>query len=307
MASDRTSRTARSPDAAHVAGAGISVTVDVTAGPRIVSARGATGEELLAQLIPPVRVGPATGPRTDLHGGHRLWVAPEVPEMTYTCDDGPATLAVFDGGAVAADAGRPLARRLEVEAVGSTVRLRHVVTNTGDQALRLAPWAITQLRPGGTAYLPVGRRSPDVHGLQASGAIITWPYTRLEDPRIGLRDGVVTIDAAGMTPDTGPVKVGTDGTEPWMAYVVGDDVIIIRPPSRPPPGAFADLGATLQSYACHRFVELETVGALTHLLPGEDRVLEQRWSVHRRTWHPDEPALPHLRQLSSGDPGDQFG
>lgn len=152
------------------------------------------------------------------------------------------------------------------------------------------------------ACLPVGGRPLDEHGLQASGAIVTWPYTRLDDPRIGLGQRAVTIDAAGMTPDARPVKLGTDGTEPWMAYVVGQDVIIMWCPPRPPAAAFADLGATLQSYACHRFVEMEAVGPLTDVQPGEHRVLEQHWSLHRRSWEPGEPALPHLRELARTPP-----
>ncbi|WP_370325330.1 hypothetical protein [Euzebya sp.] len=277
------------------------LTVDVAHGPRVVSLLDLDGQELMASLDPPVAVGPTTGPQAHLRGGHRLWPAPEVPAVTYACDDAVGRVVRTGRGAVAVDDGTPVRRRLEVATDGDVVRLEHTITNTGSDPLPVAPWALTQLRPGGVVHLPVGDTPADEHGLQASGAILTWPYTRLADPRIALTDGVVVIDATGMAPDAPPIKLGVDGSIPWAAYVVGDTVLIVHGPTRSPTAAYVDLGATVQSYACGRFVELEVLGPLVVLEPGESTALPVRWTVHPRppgTGADLAAALPRLAALA---------
>jgi hypothetical protein len=53
----------------------------------------------------------------------------------------------------------------------------HSLTNQGLWPIETAPWAITQLKPGGVAILPqqVGPADPD--GVQPNRTLALWPYT----------------------------------------------------------------------------------------------------------------------------------
>ena len=78
-------------------------------GPRVVSLSWRDGAELFAQLEPSVTVEHPDRPYV-LHGGHRLWVAPEVPAVTYAPDDAPCEVRE-DGETILIDEVVPLAKR----------------------------------------------------------------------------------------------------------------------------------------------------------------------------------------------------
>ena len=293
--------TAVGPDRQAVLRAGdLAVVVDGGAGPRISSLRH-RGTELLAVLDPPEVVGPAGGPQLSLHGGYRLWVAPESPEVTYRLDDRPCPVAADEGRAVVADAGTPLARRLEVVLDDTGLTTSHTLRNTGDHPLDVAPWAITQVRPGGQVVLPIGRTPVDAHGMQASGLVTTWPYTDLSDERIAFRPGLVTLEGRARDHATGPdaTKVGVDGFAGWMAVLLDGTVLVVRTAPRPALGSFADLGATSQAYVHRRFTEVESLGPLTTLAPGGSRTLEQRWTIaDAPATDPDVDAVAAIAQAA---------
>lgn len=298
MGDDRGAET--SGGARVLADGDLRLTLDASHGPRVTSLTGVDGEELMVELSPPLVIGPPEGPRLALHGGHRLWAAPEVPAVTYALATGGGTLRTDGDHVRVGDEGTPIARRIVVAVADGEVRLRHTLVNTGTDVRAMAPWAITQLQPGGIVCMPVGAAPSDEHGLQASGAIVTWPYTRLDDPRIAMAAHAVTIDSGGMTSEDDPVKLGVDGSVPWAAYVRGPSVFVLRgtPPPRDAP--LVDLGATVQSYVCGDFVELELLGPLTEVAPGGSVTLDEVWSVHRRTWAEDEPLADHVRPLVPG-------
>lgn len=259
---------------------GMSVTIDVSAGPRITSLVTPSGTELLVRLDPPLSAGPAGGHEVPLYGGHRLWVAPEIPELTYASDESTGDLMVEDRTAAARDHGTPIARTLHVVAGKSSVRVRHTITNTGPTPLVVAPWAITQMRPGGVAYLPVGRQSPDAHGLQASGLVAIWPYTRLDDPRLTFDHDIVRLMSIVDDTKRSPVKVGVDGAEAWLAYTLNGEALLVKTDERAADVSYVDHGAAVQSYMCDDFVELEALGPSSRLPAGGNQSLDLVWTSH---------------------------
>ena len=243
------------------------VTVDV--GPRVLGLEGA-GANVLA-VTPDASLAFPGGGTCHLVGGHRLWAAPEVPAVTYAPDDAPcAVTEVPDGARFAAPVDAAgLARTIEVRASASGWSVAHAVANLGGAPVVLAPWAITQVRLGGEAFLPLPREG---EGPTADRALVLWPYTELSDPRYRFTDDGVAI--AG-TP--GPAtKVGAAPGAGWVAYRIDGEVLRIAAEGSG-DGARADLGAATQVYACETFLELETLGPLRSLAPGEV-------ATHRETW-----------------------
>lgn len=254
------------------------ITTDV--GPRILSVAlpDGTGDGLLASL-PDLHIDRAGWPRFQLHGGHRLWAGPELPETTYLPDNGPIAVERTADG-VSCSYLEPvtgLRRTVRVTPGEDSVVVDHMLTNQGASAPEVAPWAITMCTPGGEAWVPrfLGALDPD--GVQANGSLVTWPYTRLADERLVLDDPVVRLRSVGGAPS--PCKIGMPGRAGWMAYRLGGTVLVKRV-TYIEGATYPDLGASLQCYSGGDFIEIETLGPLVTLAPGSSIDHRETWSLH---------------------------
>ncbi len=132
----------------------VALVVTISTGPRILGLL-VEGENLFAVLPDATLDGP-DGERFRFLGGHRLWVAPEVPSITYRSDDRACAVSgVEDGVRVEApEDGAQLAKAITVRRDPPGWIVDHVVRNVSQRSMTIAPWAITQLRTGGEAVLP---------------------------------------------------------------------------------------------------------------------------------------------------------
>jgi hypothetical protein len=259
--------------ALHCAVPRISVVVALDVGPRILALTPDGGPNLFAEM-PDETIGDY-----HLYGGHRLWTAPEIPARTYRPEDEPVDLALTDDSVTLT--GPPdrdgIRKRISLTFLtdGARVAVAHELRNEGSGTLEMAPWAITQVPLGGTAVLPVAPMEPDA--LLPTRSIVLWPYTRLEDPRLRLENERVTLDASvdggGARLKVGvPNAVGrlTYSRGPWrFTKHVTPDASLAR----------VDLGATMQAFADGRCVELETLGPLRSLEPGDTVEHHELWEV----------------------------
>jgi hypothetical protein len=201
---------------------------------------------------------------------------PEEPAVTYEPDDRPCAVAtVGDGVRVEAPPdGAGLVKALRIGPAGDGWIVDHELRNVSEEPLTVAPWAITQLLPGGTAVLALGDRGA---GPQADRSLVLWPYTDLDDPRLRFsRDGV-EVSAA---PGPGPLKVGAAPGRGRVAYRLGTEVLEKRvdvDPTLPYP----DRGAAVQVFVRDDFCELETLGPLVRLGPGEATTHRETWTLHQ--------------------------
>jgi hypothetical protein len=247
-----------------------SIVVITSTGPRVF---GLTGGDGLFAVLPGSGLDVPGGERFAFVGGHRLWAAPEVPELTYHPDDRPCAVEI-DGGvrAEAPPDGAGLVKAVEVRADGDDWIVDHELRNVSDGALTIAPWAITQLVPGGVARLPLG----DVgEGLQADRALVLWPYTRLDDPRLAVEADGVRIHAV---PGGGPLKVGAAPGDGSLSYE-RDGRRFVKRVELDPAGTYADRGAAAQVYVNDAFCELESLGPLREVEPGGAVEHRERWTL----------------------------
>jgi hypothetical protein len=215
-----------------------------------------------------------------MHGGHRLWSAPEVPEVTYRSDDEPVTVErAADSVAFSHhQASTGLRRTMRITPTPDSVVIDHALRNDGAATTRVAPWAITMLTPGGEAWLPRSLDALDANGLQANGSLVLWPYTRLGDPRLVLGDPVIRVRAVAGS--EGRVKVGLQGRPGWATYRLGDAVLVKRV-AWLEGETYPDMDASIQCYSCGDFIEVETLGPLATLSPGDTTVHRETWSLAR--------------------------
>ena len=251
------------------------VTVTDEFGPRIMGVRLDDGPEMLARLGPSVSLD---GPHGTYHfrGGHRLWAAPEVPHVSYAPDDTACGVATGDGTiAVSAPADAAgFAKTITIGADGNALVVDHRLRWEGTEPVRVAPWAITLFPLGGTAIVPVAASAGDEH--QADRTLVLWPYTDLTDPRLTFRAATVLVDAAG-----GPrLKIGT-GPDPVRLGYLHDGCLFTKTVAPDTGGDHADFGAVAQVYTEADFCELESLGRLVDLAPGEEVVHRETWRVER--------------------------
>jgi hypothetical protein len=163
-------------------------------------------------------------------------------------------------------------KALEVRRADGGWLVDHEIRNASPRPVTLAPWAITQLRPGGTATLPLPPRGD---GPQADRSLVLWPYTDLADPRIRVDPGVLRIRSTAAGP---ALKLGVAPGEGAVSYRLGGEVFEKR--ADVDLGAeYADRGAALQVYLCDDFCELETLGPLRELEPGAAATHRERWTL----------------------------
>jgi hypothetical protein len=252
----------------------VAIVVTISAGPRVLGML-VEGENLFA-VLPDATLDTPHGERFRFLGGHRLWVAPEVPSITYRPDDRPCAVTEVEHG-VGVEAppdGAQVAKAIWVRRASDGWIVDHVVRNTSRRSLTIAPWAITQLRTGGDAVLGIPSSGD---GPQADRSLVLWPYTDLGDPRIRFGRNEVRVDAARNGP---PLKLGAAPSDGWLVYELGNHRFEKRV-DVDPNATYADRGAVVQVYLCDEFCELETLGPLEVVPPGGSITHRERWMVGR--------------------------
>ena len=221
-------------------------------------------------------------------GGWRLWIAPERRATTYALDNSRCEAEVVGGNSVRVT-GPPqpaagIQKRVDVTLLPDEPRLRIAsrIKNISDRPLTYAAWSLPVLRPGGRAFVP-----QDVGSLTAFDAIrrlLLWSYTKLADPRYHFGDRLIEIDHTQVKPappgQSGrrddESKIGVDSAQGWAAYLLDGTLFLKRFP-HDGKAQYPDGGATIEVYSSHEFLELENLGPLTTIAPGEEIVLPEDW------------------------------
>ena len=214
-------------------------------------------------------------------GGHRLWHSPEAMPRTYIPDNEGATVSELPNGVrieMPAEPWTNIAKAIEIELNPATpqVILRHELRNDGAWAVEFAPWALTMLRLGGVAILPQPQESVDEAGLLANRRLMLWSYTRVDDPRLLLRDDFILIRA---NPSLPPLKLGYFNPHGWMAYWL-DGTLFVKRHDPQVGGRYPDDGCNAESYCNDKFIELESLGPLQSVEPGKTVLHTELWEMY---------------------------
>jgi hypothetical protein len=267
------------------------------AGPRILRFARGGGPSLFAEL-PGVSLESRAG-RLALLGGHRLWRAPEIPQITWEPDDKPVEIERLDDGFLIT--GAPdrdgMVKSIAVREGDSTLMVEHELSNRSASTVRCAPWAITQLTPGGVAILPLPAGPLDADGVLPNRSIVLWPYTDLTAPELTIGATDIRVTASATAPAT---KVGTQNRRGWMAYAGDGEVFVKWSPLHDDAGEYADLGASIECYRNDRFIELETVGTLVDVVPGATVGHREVWALYELEGRTLDELLDSLRQEVAG-------
>lgn len=255
----------------------VALWVTQEAGPRVIGLQLPGGGNLMA-VIPGVASTTPSGNVYQFRGGHRLWHAPEDPERTYLPDDAPVAITSIPNGIQVTqpvEAGSGIEKRMSITLSGESAQviIDHTLTNRGLWPVELAPWAITQLKPGGFAILPQATAET---GLLPNRRLAFWPYASINSPHLQLGDRYIFVHAAM---NDGKFKMGWANPAGWLAYAV-DDTLFVKRAAYQADGDYYDFGSSSECYCDPRIIELETLGPRTTLPPGGSINLREEWRLY---------------------------
>jgi len=275
-------------------------------GPRIIDVRRVGGDNLLQ---PRDGIGGSGEAQYMFRGGWRLWIAPERRETTYALDN-TACSASVEGhtlhviGPAQPEAGIRKQVDVTLQPGEPRLQIRSRIKNISDHPVTYAGWSLPVLRPGGRAFVPLDVGSETA--FDAIRRVILWSYTDIADPRYRFGNRLIEIDHARVRPGSpkssgrggDESKIGSDSAQGWTAYLL-DRTLLLKRFAHDPGATYPDGGSTIEIYSNQQFLELEHLGPLTTIQPGEEILLpEDWWLFDPVSIPPDEAgALGALQQL----------
>jgi hypothetical protein len=217
-------------------------------------------------------------------GGHRVWIAPEDIVKSYAPDNSPVAIevqgdAITCTGPVEALTGMEKKITVKMAERGTGVELIHEIRNAGAEPYRLAPWVLTMLAQGGTGIHGFPPRGTHPEMLEPTNPLVMWAFTHLDDPRWRLSRKYLVLRQDPK--NTNPQKLGTYNRHTWGAYLLNGELFVKRYEAVAAPAEYPDFGCTFETFTNADILELETLGPLTTLGPGQSVSHTERWSAHR--------------------------
>ena len=218
------------------------------------------------------------------YGGHRLWAAPEEKPRSYAPDNEAVEFEI--GGErrihlrapVEARTGLQKELSVTLDDAGTRAVIRHRITSRNLWGVTLAPWALTIMNGGGQVILPQEEyRSWDEYLLPAR-PLVLWHYTDLTDPRWSV--GAKYIRLRTEAESAAPQKIGILNKQGWAAYE-RQGMLFLKTVAYREGAAYPDYNSNTETYTAGSFIELETLGPLQYLAPGETAEHVEEWSLFR--------------------------
>lgn len=247
-------------------------------GPRILKiALKETPDRNLFEILPSAGVETPEG-FWHIYGGHRLWSSPEAMPRSYSMDNSPVRIEA--GKEYIKIYGNPeiqnnIQKEIEIRKRGKKqLYVIHRIKNTGRWNIKLACWALSVMKKGGFAIIPIkaGKK-----GLLPDRHISLWPYTDLSDSRLIFERDFIFVKQDKEAKS--PVKVGTMASPCWTAYWVDGQLFVKKFEEK--EGEYPDFGCSVEVYTNNSFLELETVGPLKEIEPGGYLEHTELWEIKK--------------------------
>ncbi len=256
------------------------VTTDV--GPRIIRF-GFVGEENEFKEYDK-QVGKTGGDGWRIYGGHRLWLAPEDKARTYVPDNSPVKFEEhekFVRVIQPADKLTGIQKEMDIYVYENQPRVKivHRLVNMDDLKTRVSPWALSVMKPGGVAVIPMPARNTHEENFLPTGSLAFWGYTDFSDSRWTFGNKFILLhqDETAKTPQ----KIGVKNNDPWLAYARGEHLFVKISPPYYSTTSYPDFGSALEVFTDKDMLELEMLGPLTTLKPRQSVIHDDGWFLFR--------------------------
>lgn len=259
----------------------IEVYVTIDFGPRIIRCGFVGGENFMYEdssfsLTANLEGAKFNDPVYYFRGGHRCWMSPEAaPRVTYP-DNKPVAYEQMGNAVVFTQPEQEgnevkLSFEITMSESSNSLQINHVFVNTSYWAKEFAVWPITVVASNGVEYIPQNIVSK---GLLPNRNLAMWSYSKYNDARLNLGDKYITVT---QNPEIiEPFKLGLAQDRPWAAYFHHGDMFV-KKYQVVQTEQYPDFGCTYETYTNSKILEMETLGHLKKVNPGEA-------NSHRETW-----------------------
>jgi len=235
-------------------------------GPRVIRFGFVGGQNVFKEFE--ADLGQTGGDAWRPYGGHRLWHAPEAKPRTYSPDNGPVEWSWNKSRLVItqpteADTGIRKAMRIVMNPDMNHVRVEHILTNENPWDVRLAPWALTMMAPGGRGVFPQEFYRSHTEYLLPARPLVLWHYTNMADPRWTWSAKYIQLRQDPEATD--PEKVGFLNKQGWAAYVLNGEVFAKCFEAPDAEATYPDYNCNTETFTNAEILEVETLGPLTTL------------------------------------------
>jgi len=213
-----------------------------------------------------------------LYGGHRLWLSPESWD-SYFPDNSPIRYTVCDDAILfeqGLDTQLNVYKSLCVRFLeDGSISIRQQIRNASDQPLTGAAWGVNTLDAGGTAEIVFACVEPG--GFQPTRSISLWSVTNLGDPRLRFTHNRLFAThmplkdylKLGFFCNPGHVVFKNKGQSMQLTF------------DADPDAEYSDNGCNFELFMCAQFMELESLGKKTDILPGQCAVHTEYWRINK--------------------------
>lgn len=255
------------------------VTADI--GPRIIRFAFVGGQNLFKEFSD--QLGKGGEEKFQLRGGHRVWKAPEDPIATWAPDNVPVEIQVTPTGLIAREPTEPLTKlqkeiELRMAESGAQMTVINRITNHGLFPLQFSAWALTMMAPGGVAVSGFPPRGKHPIDLEATNPLVMWAYTNLADLRWKFTKKYLTLRQDPNNPDA--QKLGMFNPDTWGAYLLNGEAFLKRTKAEATK-TYPDFGCSFETFTNNEFLELETLGPMTDVHPGQTVENAENWALFR--------------------------
>ncbi|HLT73080.1 MAG TPA: hypothetical protein VKZ75_10530 [Cyclobacteriaceae bacterium] len=261
----------------------IELIVATDIGPRIVKFGFISKQNLF--YLDPQQVGKTGGDAWRIYGGHRLWHAPEAMPRSYHPDNERVEFTV-SGGCIKLKQEREsttgIVKEIEITLASdkNEVTVLHRLVNENLWDIKLSVWALSMLAPGGRAIIPHEPYGTESDFLLPARSLALWQFTKMNDPRWIWGEKYIQVKQD--TLHRSDQKIGVTNKQRWAAYHLNED-LLIKSFDYYPRASYPDFGCNNEIFVNGDFLEIETLGPLTKLAPGEVVEHTERWLLATAT------------------------
>jgi len=217
------------------------------------------------------------------YGGHRLWHAPEENPRSYYPDNVPVQILESENAfsiiqEVEKTTSIQKEIRIQFETDGNIIHVVHALRNCGIWPIQFSGWAISMMAPGGKAVIPLPKRIPFPQALVPNLSINIWPYTDVDDERIEFHKDCISIQ---QDPSANlPLKIGANCSDGWIGYSLGN-YLFVKKTKTTGGNQYPDRGSNVEVFTDNNLLEIETLGPMLTVGPGESIFHEEEWILGR--------------------------
>lgn len=233
--------------------------------------------------VSPDDAGKTGGDGWRIYGGHRLWHAPEAIPRSYYPDNDPIEYLLQDNKLTLRQAREEttgIVKEMEIvlHPSANEIKLTHRLINKNLWTVSLSPWAISAMAPGGAAIVPQEPFGEGDEFLLPARPLALWPYARMQDTRWFWGNDYI-LGAQDPNEHT-EQKIGVLNKQGWCAYHLNRELFLKRF-SYEPRRQYPDFNSNNEIYINQHFLEIETLGPIADLAPGEAAEHTEYWLISK--------------------------